>query len=194
MSEHIMEYVLSLRDNVSGKLSKIKIKNEEQLAVWAKVQTQVVAAGNTMQKCGMSKGSKSFLPFLVATDNNGVPERISVDDRVLIQSYCERVFDAGFHFEILSNDADSFKCELLVKYDPLVLNKSGQRLDGGNDTPVIEAINSYFRSFPFDSEYSNMALTEANFPVYVSGLGGGHGVEITSPEGFLYINLVHKVV
>ncbi|MDR0206040.1 MAG: hypothetical protein LBI45_02120 [Bacteroidales bacterium] len=57
MAENIAEYVFSIKDKVSGALAKIKIKNEEQLAVWAKVQTQVNAASNTMQKCGISIGS-----------------------------------------------------------------------------------------------------------------------------------------
>ena len=102
------------------------------------------------------------LYFLVATETGGVPSKIS-DSNILtsIWKYCERVFDAGVHFKIFSDNADTYRCKLLINYDPLVLDADGKRLDGTNDTPVVDAINGYFRSFPFDSEFSNMSLVDA---------------------------------
>ena len=116
-----------------------------------------------------------MLYFLIATDNNGAPQKISNSSIITsIWNYCDRVFDAGVHFNIFSNDADVYKCKLLINYDPLVLNNDGKRLDGGNDTPVLDAINGYFRSFPFDSEFSNMALVDA-----IQQVDGVRVVELT---------------
>jgi len=52
-----MEYTLVLQDKVSGKLRQIGIENDQQLDTWARVQTQVNAASNTMQNMGVSIGS-----------------------------------------------------------------------------------------------------------------------------------------
>jgi hypothetical protein len=52
-----MEYTLELQDKVSGKLRQIGIANDQQLATWAKVQTQVQSATGTMQNMGVSIGS-----------------------------------------------------------------------------------------------------------------------------------------
>lgn len=54
---NILEYTLSLNENLNAKLVKIGINNEKQLTTWAKVQKQVNAAGNTMNKMGRSIGS-----------------------------------------------------------------------------------------------------------------------------------------
>nr|DAL75117.1 MAG TPA: tail tape measure protein [Caudoviricetes sp.] len=54
---NILEYTLSLNDRISGKLTKIGIANDKQLATWAKVQQRVKGADATMQKCGVSLGS-----------------------------------------------------------------------------------------------------------------------------------------
>lgn len=54
---NILEYTLSLNDRISGKLTKIGIANDKQLATWAKVQQRVKSADSTMQKCGVSIGS-----------------------------------------------------------------------------------------------------------------------------------------
>jgi len=101
------------------------------------------------------------LEFRIANDTGGVPQIISENDISSIYSFAVRVFDAGVHFRIFSSNPDIYRCNLLINYDPLVLDSKGRRIDGTDDTPVIDAINSYFRSFPFDSEFSNMALTDA---------------------------------
>ena len=110
--------------------------------------------------CSLRKKNDE-LYFLIAADSGGVPAAIDPGELPPIWHYAERVFDAGVRFSMFSNIADSYKCKLLINYDPLVLDGAGKRLDGTNNTPVEDAINGYFRSFPFDSEFSNMALTDA---------------------------------
>lgn len=52
-----VEYILSLNDKISGKLSKIGIANDKQLEVWAKAQQKINTADDTMNKCGRTIGS-----------------------------------------------------------------------------------------------------------------------------------------
>lgn len=54
---NIVEYTLSLQDKISGKLRTIGIVNDQQLEKWGQVQRKVLAASNTMSKCGISVGS-----------------------------------------------------------------------------------------------------------------------------------------
>lgn len=54
---NILEYTLSLNGNLEAKLLKIGINNDKQLNTWAKVQKQVSAANDTMNKMGRSIGS-----------------------------------------------------------------------------------------------------------------------------------------
>ena len=54
---NILEYTLNLGGNLDAKLIKIGINNDKQLGTWAKVQKQVSAANDTMNKMGRSIGS-----------------------------------------------------------------------------------------------------------------------------------------
>jgi len=57
MADNIITYVLNLQDNISAKLKRIGINNEQQLDTWARVQQQVNEPSRTMQKVGRSIGS-----------------------------------------------------------------------------------------------------------------------------------------
>lgn len=54
---NVVEYTLSLNDKLSGKLGKIGIANDRQLAVWGRVQRRVAEAGRVLEDCGVSVGS-----------------------------------------------------------------------------------------------------------------------------------------
>jgi hypothetical protein len=68
---------------------------------------------------------------------------------------------AGVRVNCISIDADLLKLSLSIQYDALIIDADGKRLDGTNDTPIIEAINSYLSSINFSGEYSNMRLVDA---------------------------------
>ncbi len=57
MAENILTYVLNLQDNISDKLKRIGITNEQQLDTWDAVQRKVNSATQTMQNMGRSIGS-----------------------------------------------------------------------------------------------------------------------------------------
>ena len=161
-TDRLVQYVESMRPHTKlwyiNKLRTFQLGysiNEDGGYDTVDVEAQIIKYASLRIKGGE-------LYFLIATDDNGVPKKIS-DSNILtsIRSYAERVFDAGVHFKIFSDDADTYRCRLLINYDPLVLDTEGRRLDGTNDTPVEDAVSGYFRSFPFDSEFSNMALVDA---------------------------------
>lgn len=78
-------------------------------------------------------------------------------------AYMERIKDAGVHLAnyYVNETADSLKLTVLIKFNPLVLNSSGQRLDGTNDTPVQDAIDQYLEEgMTFNSLFVPSALMD----------------------------------
>lgn len=65
-------------------------------------------------------------------------------------AYMARIKDAGVKLLITTADADALKLGLLIKYDPLVLDGDGKRLDGNGATPVQDAIRQYLKNLPFN--------------------------------------------
>ncbi|MCL2291239.1 MAG: hypothetical protein FWC34_11165 [Bacteroidetes bacterium] len=159
--EKLTQYVESLRPHTEAwyvnKLKSFQLGyalNKEGGYDIIDVEAQII------KYCSLRRAN-GILEFRIANDAGGVPQIINENDISSINNYAIRVFDAGTHFRIFSSNPDIYRCNLLINYDPLVLDSKGKRIDGTNDTPVIDAINSYFRSFPFDSEFSNMALAHA---------------------------------
>ena len=73
MAGNIVEYTLSLQDKISGKLSRIGIANDRQLAVWSRVQRQVVQADRTMQDFGVSIGSLTGRIVALRAEREWIP-------------------------------------------------------------------------------------------------------------------------
>lgn len=61
-------------------------------------------------------------------------------------TFMEIVKDAGVKLYKTTGEADHMKLEMDIYYNPLVLDADGKRLDGTNDTPVQDAINSFLLS------------------------------------------------
>lgn len=67
--------------------------------------------------------------------------------------YMQRIKDAGVKLVIDSLPADSIKMTWAVYYDPLILDASGNRLDGTENTAVKNAIVAYLKNLPFNGVY-----------------------------------------
>lgn len=77
------------------------------------------------------------------------------------ETYMEKVKDAGVKIDYVSDTPDYLKLQMTIYYDPLVLDSSGQRLDGTDNEPVQTAINNYLQNLPFNAEFSKTALMDA---------------------------------
>ena len=66
--------------------------------------------------------------------------------------------DAGVRVEIINEAAYHLQLAMTIYYDPMVLNAQGMNRNA--DYPVHDAIKSYIENLPFNSEYSNTALTD----------------------------------
>lgn len=76
------------------------------------------------------------------------------------QSYITQIGAAGVFVEAFSSDADDLKLVCNIYYNPLVLNSSGERLDGNDDTPVQNAIEEFLKSLDFNGVLSLVSLVD----------------------------------
>jgi len=116
----------------------------------------------TVKYCSLSINTSNVIVFKIAAEDNGRPKKIEqAQDISAILSYINRIKDAGVRCQIFSFDPDRFKCRIDIVYDPTLLNIDGSKVGDSGSFPVIDAVRDYFQSFPYNSIYSNMALTDA---------------------------------
>lgn len=68
-------------------------------------------------------------------------------------TYMNRIKDAGIRLQVTSDPADSLQLALAIYYDPLVLTANGARIDGASATPVLDAVNAFLGSLPFNGVF-----------------------------------------
>lgn len=95
------------------------------------------------------------------TDGNGDLAALGDVYLAAFSAYIARRKDAGVWIEISSGAADSLMLSLDYYYDPLILNSSGQRIDGTDNAPVPTQINNFLKSLPFNGIFSINALNDA---------------------------------
>jgi hypothetical protein len=61
---------------------------------------------------------------------------------------------------ITSTEADNLKLSLRIKYNALVLNSAGARLDGADASPVVTAIKNYLQNLDFNGVFSKQKLVD----------------------------------
>lgn len=96
----------------------------------------------------------------VATEINGELSKVNDVDLPGFVAYMERVKDGGPKLNITSGQADALRLSLLIKYDPLVLDMEGKRLDGNGPQTVQEAIKQYLKNLPFNGRLEISALQD----------------------------------
>jgi hypothetical protein len=74
--------------------------------------------------------------------------------------YMKKIKDAGVKLLITSGPADNLRLVLRIKYNPLVLNSTGARIDGVTMTPVKDAIKTHLKNLPFNGVFSVQKLVD----------------------------------
>lgn len=69
------------------------------------------------------------------------------------QSFITENSDAGTIVNITTGDGDDLKLEIDIYFDPQILDSDGRRVDGENDTPVIDATREFLKSLEFNDRY-----------------------------------------
>lgn len=84
---------------------------------------------------------------------------ITGDIRKAFESYMREIGAAGTHYLFVSREPDELRVHLHIYYDPLILDSTGQRLDGGGK-PVEETIEKYLNSLEYGGEFYASRLVD----------------------------------
>ena len=79
------------------------------------------------------------------------------------KAYMERVKPMGIRLDefYVNTTSDSLKLTIRIAYNPLLLDSTGKRLDGTNDTPVQDAITDYLiNGIEFNGLFKPMKLED----------------------------------
>ena len=120
---------------------------------------EVIAASKIVKQSAVVEVDRG-LRIKVATDDGTALGPLDSTQLAAFTSYMSRVKDAGEKLTITSAVADSLKLSLFVKYDPLVLNGSGARLDGNAATSVQDAVKAYLKNLPFNGRLELATLMD----------------------------------
>lgn len=94
-------------------------------------------------------------------DGGGSRVKLTDDQRDAAREFLKIFKPAGTYCELTTDDADYLKLSLKVYYNPLVLDATGQRLDGTNTTPLQAAIDTHLKNLPFNGRFNLTALVDA---------------------------------
>lgn len=100
------------------------------------------------------------LRIKVATDNGTDLDEVDALDMPSFIAYMNRIKDAGVKLNITTAEADALKLGVLIKYDALILNGNGGRLDGNIAEPVQDAIRLYLKNLPFNGRLELSSLVD----------------------------------
>jgi hypothetical protein len=109
----------------------------------------------------------------VATGVAGSLSALSGAQLIAFTEYMGRVKDAGVRLNCTTGPADNLQLGMNIYYDPLVLDATGARLDGTNATPVLDAINLFLDTLPFNGVFV--------YNLFVAALQAVSGVVIAEP-------------
>ena len=81
------------------------------------------------------------------------------DVRTAFENYIREIGAAGTHYLFVSEAPDSLRVHLRIYYNPLVLDSSGTRLDGGGK-PIEDVIESYLNGLEYGGTFYATRLVD----------------------------------
>lgn len=111
-----------------------------------------------------------YVRLKVAKQNGTGLGPLSEAELVSFRAYIVRIKDAGVKLKlpsdavqsnITSGPPDNLKVEMRIKYNPLVLNASGARIDGTSFTPVADGLRGYLNALDFNGLFSVQKMVDA---------------------------------
>ena len=129
------------------------IEDEDTYDTSALTDEQIAAAKVVTYAAAVEKSAAVYIKVA-----GSGPAQLTDDQLAGLQEYIKEVKDAGVSISIVNLPADSYKCDLDVYYNPMVLNSSGMATDGSY--PVKVSIVEFIKSLPFNGEYRNASLVD----------------------------------
>jgi hypothetical protein len=96
-----------------------------------------------------------------ATLSGGVLAPLTSLQLTAFTAYMSAIKDAGVRLQLTSGPPDTLQLALNIFYDPLILDNTGKRLDGTDNTPVLDAVNAFLDTLPFNGLFVLNFLIDA---------------------------------
>lgn len=88
------------------------------------------------------------------------PAPLTTDEKAAFIAYLHEIKDAGVRIDVISEQGDYLKLDMVIYYDPLLINANGESKADG--TKVVEqAIKEYIENIPFNGEFRKNELEDA---------------------------------
>ena len=110
-----------------------------------------------------------IVTFAACTENNATlylkvakagSAPLTADEKAAFIAYLHEIKDAGVRIDVISEQGDYLKLDMVIYYDPLLINANGESKADG--TKVVEqAIKDYIENIPFNGEFRKNELEDA---------------------------------
>lgn len=88
------------------------------------------------------------------------PEPLTTDEKAAFVAYLHEIKDAGVRIDVISERGDYLKLDMVIYYDPLLINANGESKADGTKV-VNQAIKEYIENIPFNGEFRKNELEDA---------------------------------
>ena len=96
---------------------------------------------------------------VAARGEDGQPAKLNASQFASLTSYMNSVKDAGVAIKLVNENADNIRINMVVYYDPTVMNSDGAVSDGTQ--PVLEAVKTIITNLPFNGVFRKSDLLAA---------------------------------
>ena len=88
------------------------------------------------------------------------PAPLTTDEKSAFVAYLHEIKDAGVRIDVISEHGDYLNLNMVIYYDPLLINANGENKATGNKV-VEDAIKAYIENIPFNGEFRKNELEDA---------------------------------
>ena len=88
------------------------------------------------------------------------PAPLTADEKAAFVAYMHEIKDAGVRIDVISENGDYLKLDMVIYYDPLLINADGESKATGSKV-VEDAIKNYIENIPFNGEFRKNELEDA---------------------------------
>lgn len=154
------------------------IEDTDRYDTSQKSETDIKAA--QVVKYAVATEDETVVYIKVAGEKDGKPCLLKNSQFDALKSYVNTIKDAGVSVQLRNEKADLIKINLVVYYDPTLMNENGEASDGSK--PVDEAVRSVITNLPFNGIFRNTDLLEA-----VKAIPAVVAVDIDSASGGIQV-------
>ncbi|MEG0927267.1 nucleotidyltransferase [Chryseobacterium sp.] len=112
----------------------------------------LIANSKIVKYCAVTEAlDQSRLIIKIATENGGILQPISDEQKTSFEFYISEIRDAGVQTNVINYLPDRLQLFFKIKRDPNVIDANGVSIIKGNE-PVKEALQQFMKELPFNGE------------------------------------------